>query len=114
MSKLDSKMITGVPDGATAYTAVPAIAIPDVVSRAIREIMVFLPAAVFQAVTLQQVATAVDRLHDCDPLLDPRRGPPLDRRGAVTVLGPLVRNEVNGEATTRQPGKIVCNVSHTD
>jgi hypothetical protein len=49
-------MVTGVPDGATAYTAAPAIAIPDVVSRAIREIMVSLPAAVFQAETLQQGA----------------------------------------------------------
>ena len=56
-------MITGVPDGATAYTAAPAIAIPDVVSRAIRETMLSLSAAVFRAgrynmVTRQRVSFA--------------------------------------------------------
>jgi hypothetical protein len=45
--------VTGVPDGATAYTAAAAVAIPDVVSRAIRETMVSLSDAVFQAETLQ-------------------------------------------------------------
>jgi hypothetical protein len=40
--------VTGVPDGATAYTAVPAIASADVVNRAIRETMMSLPAAVFE------------------------------------------------------------------